>query len=131
MEVFEVRTSAREEMLDVTRRVAEVVAASKVAEGIALIHVPHTTAGVTVNENADPDVRRDLLDGLRRLAPRDSGWRHAEGNADGHVKSTLTGCSVMLPVSGGAPVLGTWQAVFLCEFDGPRTRRVQVQVVGA
>lgn len=128
---FEVRTTAREQFVDISEAVAGAVAGAGVAEGIALVFVPHTTAGVTVNENADPDVPADLVDGLRRIAPRHAGWRHAEGNSDGHLKSTLAGCSATLPVSGGRAVLGTWQGVFLCEFDGPRTRMVHVQVVGA
>lgn len=131
METFEVGTSAREQMIDITRETGRAVAASGIEEGIALIYTPHTTAGVTINENADPDVRADVLMGMRQLAPRSAGWQHSEGNSDGHVKTTLTGCSATVPVSQGAMVLGTWQGVFLCEYDGPRTRRVHVQVVGA
>lgn len=130
MHTIEVRTFAREQMLDITTVVEEAVASAGVAEGLATVFVPHTTAAVTVNENADPDVRRDLDAGLGRLAPRDAGWRHAEGNSDGHLKSTLVGCSTCVPISGGRLSLGTWQAIFLCEFDGPRTRLVHVQVIG-
>jgi len=127
---FEVRTTRREEFIDVTAQVARLVGESGIAEGLAVVFVPHTTAGVTVNENADPDVVRDLLTGLERLAPRDAGWLHAEGNSDGHLKATLVGSSVTLPVTGGRLALGTWQAVWFCEFDGPRTRRAEVRVVG-
>ncbi len=126
---FEVHTSRREEFVDITRQVAEKVAGSGVADGIVVVSCPHTTAGITVNENADPDVTRDLLVGLERLAPRDAGWRHAEGNSDGHLKASLIGSSATLPIDGGRLALGTWQAVYLGEFDGPRTRRIEVTVV--
>jgi secondary thiamine-phosphate synthase enzyme len=126
---FEVRTDRREDLVDVTARVAEAVAASGVIGGIAVVSSPHTTAGVTVNENADPDVARDLLHGLERIAPREGGWRHAEGNSDGHLKTALVGTSVTLPVVAGTLALGVWQAVYLAEFDGPRTRKLDVTVV--
>ena len=126
---FEVRTSRREEFVNVTRHVEQAVEASGVSAGVAVVSCPHTTAGITVNENADPDVTRDLLVGLERLAPREAGWRHAEGNSDGHLKATLIGSSATLPVERGRLLLGTWQAVYLGEFDGPRTRRVEVTVL--
>jgi secondary thiamine-phosphate synthase enzyme len=97
-----------------------------VADGVAMVFVPHTTAGVTINENADPSVVRDILDGLRRIAPRDAGWHHLEGNSDGHIKAALVGSSVLVPVESGRLRLGTWQGIYFCEFDGPRTRRVVV-----
>lgn len=126
---IEVRTSRREELIDITHLVAEKVSATGVESGVAVVSCPHTTAGITVNENADPDVVRDLLDGLERIAPRDAGWRHFEGNADAHVKATLIGSSATLPVASGRLELGTWQAIYLGEFDGPRTRSVVVTVV--
>lgn len=129
MVVVEVRTERREQFVDVTRRIAEVVAASGVGEGIAHLWCPHTTAAVTVNEAADPSVATDIIDGLSRLVPRDAGWRHAEGNADAHVKASLLGASASIPVSGGQLALGTWQGIFFCEFDGPRSRRVEVRIV--
>lgn len=129
MHVFEVRSERREQMVDVTDRVREAVAASDVAEGACVLWSMHTTAGLTVNESADPDVARDVEDWMARAAPRDDGYRHAEGNADSHVKTTLAGPGVTLIVDDGEPVLGTWQGVFLCEYDGPRTRRVAVQVL--
>lgn len=112
-----------------TARVAEAVRAAGVAEGIVVISSPHTTAGVTVNENADPDVVRDLLHGLEGLAPRDGDWRHFEGNSDAHLKTALVGTSATLPLRGGRLALGTWQAVYFAEFDGPRSRHVDVIVV--
>jgi secondary thiamine-phosphate synthase enzyme len=126
---FEVRTTRREELLDVTARVAEAVASSGLADGIVVVSSSHTTAGITVNENADPDVACDVLLGLERIVPREAGWRHVEGNSDAHLKTSLVGVSVTLPVEGGRPVLGTWQAIYLAEFDGPRTRKVEVTVV--
>lgn len=125
------RTGRRDEIVDITREVARVVGGSGVAEGICLVSCPHTTAGIAVQEHADPDVARDLGERLDALAPRDAPWHHREGNADAHVKSALVGPGQLLPVSGGRLVLGTWQGVFLCEFDGPRDRSVHVQVVGS
>ena len=126
---LEVRTERREELVDITSQVNRAIAETGVAEGIALISSSHTTAGITVNENADPDVRRDLLMGLQRLVPADAGWRHVEGNSDAHLKTALVGVSATLPVAGGRLALGTWQAVYFAEFDGPRARHVTVTVV--
>ena len=126
---FDVRTSRREEFVDVTRRVADAIAAGNVAEGVVVVSCPHTTAGITVNENADPDVTSDVLTGLARLSPLDAGWRHAEGNSDAHLKASLVGSSATLPIEGGRVSLGTWQAIYLAEFDGPRTRQVVVTVL--
>lgn len=131
MDTVLVRTTRREEMVDVTEHVETAVARSDVREGLAVVWVPHTTAGVTVNEVADPSVVRDILAALERLAPLYVGWEHREGNSDAHVKATLVGSSVAIPVHDGALVLGTWQAVFLCEFDGPRQRRLAVSVLGS
>jgi len=126
---LEVRTTRREQLLDVTEEVARAVAEAGVFEGIAVVSSPHTTAGIVVNENADPDVVTDLLAGLSRLAPEHSGWLHAEGNSDAHLKTALVGTSVMLPVQGGRALLGTWQGVYFAEFDGPRSRNLDVTVV--
>ena len=126
---FEVKTARREELADVTARVDEAVRSSGIESGVVLVSSPHTTAGITVNENADPDVARDILVGLEPLCPRDGDWRHFEGNSDAHLKTALVGSSAMLPVVRGGLALGTWQAIYLAEFDGPRTRRVVVTVV--
>jgi secondary thiamine-phosphate synthase enzyme len=126
---FELRTTGRQQFVDVTQRVAEAVRNASVDEGVVLISSPHTTAGITVNENADPDVVCDLLMGLERIAPQEGGWRHAEGNSDAHLKTALVGTSAALPIAGGRVVLGTWQAVYFAEFDGPRTRHFDVTVV--
>jgi len=130
MDTLEIRTREHEEMIDVTGEVGRLVAASGVKNGLCVVTVPHTTAGVTVNENADPDVRADILMALRRIVPDDLPYEHAEGNSPAHVKSSLVGSSVALIVEGGRLRLGTWQGIFFCEFDGPRTRRAWVQVVG-
>ena len=127
MERFEIDTTGREELVDITDRVRSAVQASAVADGVVLVYCPHTTAAITINENADPAVVSDLLHGLRALAPREARWRHSEGNSDGHLKSSLVGASELVPGSDGRLVLGTWQAIWLCEFDGPRRRRVFVQ----
>lgn len=116
-------------MVDITSNVEEVVLQSAAERGIAVVYCPHTTAGITINENADPDVVRDVLDGLSRLFPRDAGWRHAEGNSDGHLKATAVGSSVTIPIDGARLALGTWQGIYFCEFDGPRTRAVTVTVI--
>jgi secondary thiamine-phosphate synthase enzyme len=126
---FGIETPQREVLVDVTARVAEAVRASGIADGVAIVSSPHTTAGITVNENADPDVPRDLLHGLGRMCPLDGGWRHAEGNSAAHLKTALIGTSAMVPIAGGRPLLGTWQAVYFAEFDGPRSRSYDVVIV--
>lgn len=131
METIEVRTGEREHFVDVTSRVREAVASSGVREGLCAVWSLHTTAGVTVNESADPAVAEDIEDWLSSRAPRDAGYSHREGNADSHIKTSLMGPGVTLVVSEGQLQLGTWQGVFLCEFDGPRNRRLLVQVVPA
>jgi secondary thiamine-phosphate synthase enzyme len=124
---FQVQTSEHAQLLRITGEVEAAAAALGVRDGAVLVHVPHTTAAVTVNEGADPDVVRDLLRRLDQLVPwSDPADRHGEGNSAAHLKSSLVGCDQVLPVQAGKLVLGTWQAVFFCEFDGPRRRRVQV-----
>jgi len=126
MEQFAVRTSSRTQFLDITSDVQRAVAATGVSEGICLVYVPHTTAGVTINENADPDVVRDMLKELNKVIPFEDGYAHAEGNSAAHVKTSLVGSSCTIPIEGGRLALGTWQAVYFCEFDGPRSRKVWV-----
>lgn len=123
---FELSTQRREQLVDITAQVESLVAETGLRDGAVLVYCPHTTAAITINENADPDVVRDLLDGLERIAPRDAGWRHSEGNSDGHLKSSLVGTSELVPVSEGRLALGTWQGIYFAEFDGPRRRRVIV-----
>lgn len=124
------RTRQREEMVEITRRVQELVEKSGVASGIAVVHVPHTTAAVTINENADPDVKHDFLKKLGLLIPKEeSFYRHGEGNSDSHLKTSLTGNSVTVIIDGGRLVLGTWQGIQFCEFDGPRNREWMVKII--
>jgi len=130
MNTIEIRTRTKEEFVDLTAEIGRVVAVSGVASGVCVVAVPHTTAGVTVNENADPDVRADLLMALRRIVPDSLPYAHGEGNSPAHVKASLVGSSVTLIVEGRRLQLGTWQGIFFCEFDGPRTRQVWVNVVG-
>lgn len=127
---LEVATHSRQEIVDVTREVARAVAASGVVEGLCHLFVPHTTAGLAVNENADPDVKRDILMALDKLVPDDPDFRHAEGNSAAHLKSVLSGAGATLLVSEGGLELGTWGGVYFCEFDGPRRRRLLVRVQG-
>ncbi len=129
LESFEIRTGSRFEMVDITSSVARIVSASGVREGLAVVFVPHTTAAVTINENADPSVVHDILQHLRRLVPSREDYTHVEGNSDSHILSTMTGCSLTLVVTGGRPLLGRWQGIQFCEFDGPRTRTVHVKVM--
>jgi len=127
---FEVQTRRRAQLVDITQRVAEAVAKSGISEGTCHVFVPHTTAGVTINEGADPDVAADIESHLAEIVPKEAAYEHAEGNSDSHIKTVLVGPSCTAPVRGGKLALGTWQAIFLCEWDGPRTRRVQVAVAG-
>jgi len=129
MHTFEIETPGRAAFVDVTAQVAAAARASGVADGVVVVSVPHTTAGVTINENADPSVRADILMALERLVPATLPFTHAEGNADAHVKASLMGAAAHLPLSGGRLALGTWQGVYFCEFDGPRRRRVDVVVL--
>lgn len=126
---FQIRTTRREEFVNITRPVAEFVASSGTDAGAVLIYCPHTTAAITINENADPDVTRDLIVGLADIAPNDSRWRHSEGNSDGHLKTSLVGPSVLVPVEGGRMQLGTWQGIYFTEFDGPRTRSIDLTML--
>ena len=122
-----VSTRQREELVDVTRQVQDAVHELGLEEGVVTLFVPHTTAGLTINEDADPSVVVDVLEGLRRIAPRSADYRHAEGNSDAHIKSSLVGPSLQVMVDGGKLMLGTWQAIYFCEFDGPRRRQLWVQ----
>jgi secondary thiamine-phosphate synthase enzyme len=129
MTTIEVATDRRTCFVDISAEVAGAVTRSGLRDGVAVVYVAHTTAGVTINENADPSVRRDLETALARLVPDDVPFTHAEGNSDAHVKASLMGSSVTVPVSGGRLALGTWQGIYFAEFDGPRRRRVHVQTL--
>ena len=125
-EFISVNTRSRIEMVDITASVQKKVSQAGLNNGICLAYVPHTTAGITINEGADPAVCRDILTKLNDLVPADAGYRHMEGNADSHIKASIMGSSVMLMVENDRLVLGTWQKIFFCEFDGPRSRKVFV-----
>ncbi|HCX89657.1 MAG: hypothetical protein COW04_05940 [Deltaproteobacteria bacterium CG12_big_fil_rev_8_21_14_0_65_43_10] len=129
MKTFTVKTSQRTEILDITHQIQKAVTDSKVRNGICCVFVPHTTAAVTINENADPDVPRDILMKLGKVIPFDDNYRHTEGNSDAHIKTSLVGSSEIIIVEDGRLVLGTWQSIFFCEFDGPRNRRFLVKII--
>jgi secondary thiamine-phosphate synthase enzyme len=129
MEVLRVKTGRRTQFVDVTEEVKRAVAASGVVSGVCYLYVPHTTAGVTINEHFDPDVATDLEGVFERLVPRSGSYRHAEGNSDSHAKAVLTGTSQMIFLENGKLVLGQWQGVFFCEFDGPRERKLWVKIL--
>lgn len=128
METFTVRTTAHAQFVNIDREINRVIAGSGVQNGICRVFVPHTTAGVTINENADPDVVRDILASLDRLVPWNDGYTHSEGNSAAHIKASMMGFSQAVFVQNGAMAMGTWQSVYFCEFDGPRTRQVWVEI---
>lgn len=128
-EQMELKTKQRDALYDITGNIYEIVRRSGVTNGLCTVFVPHTTAAVTINENADPDVTRDLLGKLRSLIPKEDGYRHMEGNSDAHLKASLLGASEQIIIRGGRLVLGTWQGIYFAEFDGPRTRKVIVSVM--
>jgi secondary thiamine-phosphate synthase enzyme len=129
MRELQVRTQAREEFMDITGKVREVILSLGVTNGICTVYVPHTTAAVTINENADPSVRQDILMTLRKIVPDSLAYRHSEGNSPAHIKACLVGSSVNLIIDEGQLALGTWQGIFFCEFDGPRSRKVYLSVL--
>ena len=126
---FSVRTRSRTEFVDITGQVSKIVQESKVSSGMAIVFVPHTTAAVTVNENADPSVQHDILADLNRLIPFAGPYQHTEGNSAAHIKSSLVGPSETLIIEEGRLKLGTWQGIYFCEFDGPRTRKVWIKII--
>jgi len=131
MTKFNLKTTSRNQFVEITDQVRDAISTSGIKSGLCVVYCPHTTAAITVNENADPDVVHDMLLYLNKAVPKDqAGFRHGEGNSDSHIKASLVGPSVTLLVDTGDLVLGRWQGVYLCEFDGPRTREVMVQVVG-
>jgi secondary thiamine-phosphate synthase enzyme len=131
MKSFTVATSSRSQFVDITARVQQAVAESGVKDGLCVLWVPHTTAGITVNENADPSVARDILMELDKRIPWNDDYQHSEGNSAAHVKSTLVGCEKTLLIEDGRLALGTWQSVYFCEFDGPRRRQVWVKFLSS
>ena len=129
MKQLNIASEKRIEMIDITADIRKVVKESGVIRGVCMIYVPHTTAAVTINENADPDVPRDILDKLDKLVPAGDNYRHREGNSDAHIKSSIVGPSEFVIIENSTLVLGTWQSVFFCEFDGPRRRNAIVKII--
>ncbi len=127
METIEIRTTSQTELVDITGRVQDAVKKLKISDGICYVYVPHTTAGLTINENADPSVKGDIIMALDMVIAAEFPYRHGEGNSPAHVKASLVGSSTSVFVESGRLVLGTWQGIFFCEFDGPRTRRVHIK----
>jgi secondary thiamine-phosphate synthase enzyme len=127
--IISVKTRERTELVDVTSEISRLVQKSGIDQGLCMVYVPHTTAGVTINESADPSVKTDLLMVLNQIVPWDADYRHLEGNSPAHVKSTLVGASQLIAIEKGRLVLGTWQGIFFCEFDGPRNRKLHVRLM--
>jgi secondary thiamine-phosphate synthase enzyme len=131
MNRFEVHTKSRVEFIDITAKVNKAVSASRVKSGLCTIFVPHTTAGVTINENADPSVKTDMINEMNKIVPFEDSYRHAEGNSAAHIKSSLFAPSLTIIIEDSSLVLGTWQGIYFCEFDGPRNRKCFVQIIGS
>jgi len=131
MENFRVKTSQRTEFVSITHYVSQILSKSGIKEGACIVYVPHTTAAVTINENADPSVPRDIVSEINKVIPFNDNYAHLEGNSAAHIKASLLGPSVYIPVTNGKLALGTWQGIFFCEFDGPRNRTAIVQVIKA
>jgi secondary thiamine-phosphate synthase enzyme len=129
MQEINLQTNSRTEMIDITASVQAVIDSEKISKGLCIIFSPHTTAAITINENADPDVPRDIIAALDKAIPLSANYRHAEGNSAAHVKSSLVGASEMVIVENGRLVLGTWQSIFFCEFDGPRSRKALISII--
>ena len=129
METINVRSSRQTEFIDITGQVQATVKRLKISEGVCYVYVPHTTAGVTINENADPSVQQDIIVALGRIVPQEQAYRHGEGNSPAHIKASLMGSSLAVFVESGRLVLGTWQGIYFCEFDGPRSRRIYVKAL--
>ncbi|MDD5165944.1 MAG: secondary thiamine-phosphate synthase enzyme YjbQ [Candidatus Omnitrophica bacterium] len=129
MEKIDIKTNKRVDLIDITAEVEKRVAKSKITDGVCFVFCPHTTAGLTINENADPSVRSDIIQALNKLVPANAGYAHSEGNADSHIKSALFGASLSIFIAAGHLVLGTWQGIYFCESDGPRSREAWVKII--
>ena len=125
-----VKSNSRTELIDITSMVQDLVKSAGIGSGLCLLYVPHTTAAVTINESADPSVKNDILMILNKIVPWEAGYSHLEGNSPAHVKATIVGPSELIPIENDRLVLGTWQGIFFCEFDGPRTRKINVKIIG-
>ena len=130
MKKFTLQTIQKDQFINITHQVNELISGQGIKEGMCLVYSPHTTAGITINEAADPDVVHDILKELKKIVPDRDNYRHMEGNSSAHIKTSMMGPGVYIPVHNGCLVLGTWQGIFFCEFDGPRNRTVIVQIIG-
>jgi secondary thiamine-phosphate synthase enzyme len=130
MKTLHVKSTRQVEMIDISEEVCNIIRETGLTKGLAVVFTPHTTAAVTINENADPDVCRDLVRAINKIVPMQDGYHHFEGNSAAHLKSSLFGASETLIINDGKVLLGTWQGIYFCEFDGPRQRQVQIQVIG-
>lgn len=131
MHEVNLQTNSQIEMIDITASVQAVIDSEKISKGLCIIFSPHTTAAITINENADPDVQRDIIVALDRAVPVSANYRHTEGNSAAHVKSSLVGASELVIIEKGRLVLGTWQSIFFCEFDGPRSRKALISIIAS
>lgn len=129
LRTLNVKSRSRTELIDITAEVNQIVRESGIRSGICYLYVPHTTAGITINEGADPSVKKDILATLNKLIPFEGNYQHTEGNSDAHIKSSLIGVSAMVPIDEGRLLMGTWQSIFFCEFDGPRNRKVLIKIL--
>ena len=127
--IFTVKSGKQTELIDITAKIQDAVLSADIGQGLCMLYVPHTTAAITINESADPSVRGDIMMVLNQIIPWDANYKHLEGNSPAHVKSTLVGASELVAIENGSLVLGTWQGLFFCEFDGPRTRKVHVRIL--
>ena len=130
LQSLKVKTNSRSELIDITKQIQSVISSSEVKRGICQVYIPHTTAGVTINENADPDVKVDIIRTLEQTIPWQNNYSHIEGNSAAHIKASIMGFSVTIPIESGKLLLGTWQCIYFCEFDGPRSRNVIVSLIG-
>ena len=127
--ICKVKSSAQTELIDITSKIQDIVRSAGIAQGICMLYVPHTTAAITINESADPSVKDDILMILNKIIPWEAEYRHLEGNSPAHIKSVIVGASELVSIENDRLVLGTWQGIFFCEFDGPRTRKVHVRLL--
>jgi len=127
--IFTVKSGKQTELIDITAEIQEAVLSADIGQGLCMLYVPHTTAAITINESADPSVKEDILMIIDKIIPWKAGYRHLEGNSPAHIKSTLVGASELIAIENNRLVLGTWQGIFFCEFDGPRTRKVHVRLI--
>jgi len=130
LQSLKIKTNSHSELIDITKQIQSVISSSEVKRGICQVYIPHTTAGVTINENADPDVKIDIIRTLEQTIPWQNNYSHVEGNSAAHIKASIMGFSITIPIESGKLLLGTWQCIYFCEFDGPRSRNVIVSLIG-